>query len=472
MKFLPALAVLGVVLGPPAARAEEPAACPAKAAILALSDTVLAGRTTLPRLKARGFGAEAAYLQIRYGGLAADAATALVHGLREAGVREAIDLAGAFDASRGGFDAVPKDATSPAQFGVQISTLRAILLHGDAEKLLAAIAALPSDQQIPVSQRIVPAILDWPDARKAELAEAAGRHGLFFLQAGLAATQRDRKAWTRFVAGYPQPAKVADLISFWSWAPALVGNPGLPRISVQDAVAEAMRKTMHTVWVAAAREPERDFLMTYLNQTGDVAATAKAAQALLAEIDGGRIRPEGRFDPAWLAAYRALRSAATDPAAVDAGLAAIPFHGGRYLRTGGDITVREVIDRLVAAEALTSYLKGEAVALPDMPAELSAAFQPDWPLWAELAGMLKTAPLTALARDEAKAPVVAELLFAAGDHARLADFILAAEPAETRLSMATDFAMRLDRGCAGAMHHPAEALMLSGQPIFRFDPAQ
>lgn len=416
MKFLPALAVLGVVLGPPAARAEEPAACPAKAAILALSDTVLAGRTTLPRLKARGFGAEAAYLQIRYGGLAADAATALVHGLREAGVREAIDLAGAFDASRGGFDAVPKDATSPAQFGVQISTLRAILLHGDAEKLLAAIAALPSDQQIPVSQRIVPAILDWPDARKAELAEAAGRHGLFFLQAG--------------------------------------------------------RKTMHTVWVAAAREPERDFLMTYLNQTGDVAATAKAAQALLAEIDGGRIRPEGRFDPAWLAAYRALRSAATDPAAVDAGLAAIPFHGGRYLRTGGDITVREVIDRLVAAEALTSYLKGEAVALPDMPAELSAAFQPDWPLWAELAGMLKTAPLTALARDEAKAPVVAELLFAAGDHARLADFILAAEPAETRLSMATDFAMRLDRGCAGAMHHPAEALMLSGQPIFRFDPAQ
>ena len=90
----------------------------------------------------------------------------------------------------------------------------------------------------------------------------------------------------------------------------------------------------------------------------------------------------------------------------------------------------------------------------------------------ELAGSLKSAPLTPFAKDAAKAPIVAELLFVSGDPARLTDFVLTVEPAELKLALATDFAMRLDRTCASYMHHPAEALMLSGQPIFRFDPAK
>ena len=473
MRFLPALAAVGIAVLPYApARAEEPPACPAKSAILALSENVLAGRETLPRLKARGFGAEAAYLKIRYGALSVDAATTLAHGLREAGVREAIDLAGALDALGGGFDAVPKDTASAAQLGVLISTLKAVLDYGDAEKLLAAIAALPAEQQVTVSQRIVPAVVDWPDDRKIALAAIAARHGLSLLQAGLAATQQDPKAWARFTAAFPQPDKLPDLTRTWSWAPALMGNPMLPRLPADDAATDALRKSSNTVVIAAAREPERDFLMTYLNYTWDTAETAKAAQAVIAEVDAGRLRPEGLFDTAWLTAYRALRTATGDPARVEKTLADIQVHSRRYLRTADPLSVRDVIDRLIAVEALTPYLKDEAAALPAMPADLSARFQADWPLWTEVAGALKATPLAPLARDPLKALVVAELLFAAGDHARLGDFILAVEPAEPRLSLATDFAMRLDRTCASYMHHPAEALMLSGQPIFRFDPVK
>lgn len=90
----------------------------------------------------------------------------------------------------------------------------------------------------------------------------------------------------------------------------------------------------------------------------------------------------------------------------------------------------------------------------------------------ELSKSLKFVPLAPLAKDPLKAPIVAELLFAAGDHARLADFVLAVEPVETRLAIATDFAMRLDRGCQSYLHHSAEALLLAGQPIFKFDPAK
>ncbi|HEV7251071.1 MAG TPA: hypothetical protein VGN93_29200 [Shinella sp.] len=466
MRVLPVLAAAGLMVMSAAARAQEPAACPAKAAILALSDTVLAGRETLPRLKARGFGAEAAYLKIRYGGLSAEDATTLAHGLRDVGVREAIDLAGALDARRGGFDAVAVGPAGLPQFGVLISTVRAVLEQGDTEKLLAAIAALKADQQASIGQRIVAAVIDWPDERKAALAEAAGKHGLLLLQAGLIASQRDPKAWATFAAS--KPDRFADLVQAWNWAPGFVGNPALPR-PAQDAKAEAMRKSVHTVFIVAAREPERDFLMTYLNYTGDIADTEKAAQAVLAEIDAGRIRSEGLLDPAWLTAYRSLRATAADPAKVDTVLAEISFYAGRYLRTADGLSVRDVIDRLVAVEALTPFLKGEATAVPEMPEELSAKFQAQWPLWTEMAAALKAAPLTPLAKDPLEAPILAELLFAAGDHARLADVVLAAEPVEAKLAMATDFAMRLDRGCASFMYHQAEAVLLSGQPIFKFD---
>ena len=466
MKVLPVLAAAGLMVMSTAARAQDPAACPAKAAILALSDTVLAERETLPRLKARGFGAEAAYLKIRYGALSMDAAPPRARGLRDAGVREAIDLAGALDARREGFAAVAEDPAGLPQFGVLISTVRAVLEQGDAEKLLAAIAALKGDQQASIGQRIVAAVIDWPDERKAALAEGAGKHGLLLIQAGLIASQRDPKAWATFAAS--KPDRLADLVQAWNWAPGFVGNPALPR-PAQDAKAEAMRKSVHTVFIVAAREPERDFLMTYLNYTGDIADTEKAAQAVLAEIDGGDIRPEGLLDRAWLTAYRSLRATAADPAKVDTVLTEISFYAGRYLRTADGLSVRDVIDRLIAVEALTPFLKGEAAAVPEMPEEFSARFQAQWPLWTEMAAALKAAPLTPLAKDPLKAPIVAELLFAAGDHARLADVVLAAEPVEAKLAMATDFAMRLDRGCASTMYHQAEAVLLSGQPIFKFD---
>lgn len=469
MRFLPAMA-LGLTLFTPAAYAEDAATCPAKPVILAFSDTVLADREKLPRLKARGFGAEAAYLKIRYGGLSLDEATELAHGLRDAGVREAIDLAGAIDGARDGFDAL--DNADPVQLNGLVSTVRAILLHGDGDELLAAIASLPPERQIPVSGRIVPAIADRSDEEKAKLAASAGRYKLHFLQAGLVASQRDPNAWPVFVAGFPETARLADLTRMWSWAPALVGNPALPRIPVPDAAAQATQKNLHAIWIMAAKEPERDFLMTYLNQTGDVASAKKAAEAVLAEIAAGRIRPEGLLDPAWLVAYRTLRTAVADPAVVDTTLEIIPVNTRRVVPPTSSVSIRDLIDRIVAIDALAPYLTGKSDVLPDAPADISPKFRAEWPMWVELSKSLKSVPLTPLAKDPVKAPIVAELLFAAGDHARLADFVLAVEPVETRLAIAMDFSMRLDRSCQSYLHHPAEALLLAGQPIFKFDPAQ
>nr|WP_298100482.1 hypothetical protein [uncultured Shinella sp.] len=465
MRFVPALA-LGLSLLATTARAEGPAACPAQATILAFSDAVLTERGKLPRLKARGFGAEAAYLKIRYGKLSMEDAAALANGLRDAGVREALDLAGAIDATRGGYDALK--VSDPVQLNGLISTLRAILQHGDGEKLFSAIASLPPERRTSLLGSVVPAVIDWPDADKVKLAASAGRHKLFFVQAGLAASQRDANAWPVFVAGFADQSMIPDLTRMWNWAPALVGRPALPRIPLPDAKMQAMQKSLHTVTVAAAQEPERDFLMTYVNQTGSIPPAEKAAQAVMAEIAAGRIKPGGLLNTAWLTAYRVLRENEADPTVVDGTLESIDVH----MRAVGDVSVRDVIDRVIATDTLTPYLTGKSADLPAMPKDISAKFQAKWPLWTELAGSLKSSPLTPFAKDEAKAPIVAELLFAAGDPSRLADFVLAAEPAEMKLALATDFAMRLDRTCASVLSHPAEALMLAGQPIFKFDPAK
>lgn len=466
MRFLPALALGFSVLSTTTVHAEGTAACPAEAAILAFSDTVLADREKLPRLKARGFGAEAGYLKIRYGGLSMDDAATLAHGLRDAGVRDAIDLAGAIDATRGGYDALK--VSDPVEFNGLISTLRAILQAGDGEKLFTAIAGLPPERRTSLLGSIVPAVVDWPDEEKAKLAASAGRHKLFYVQAGLAASQRDPNAWPVFVAGFADQSMIPDLTRMWNWAPALVGRPALPRIPLPDAGMQAQQKSLHTVTVAAAQEPERDFLMTYVNQTGSIPPAEKAAQAVMADIEAGRIKSGGLLNTAWLTAYRVLRENEADPTVVDGTLESIDVH----MRAVGDVSVRDVIDRVIAIDTLTPYLTGKSADLPDMPKDISAKFQGKWPLWTELAASLKSSPLAPFAKDEVKAPIVAELLFAAGDTARLADFVLTVEPPEMKLALATDFAMRLDRSCASYTHHPAEALMLSGQPIFRFDPAK
>ena len=127
-----------LVLTSAASAAEEPKVCDERAAILALAETVLAERSQLPRFPARRFGAEAAYLKMRYTPMSLDDAAVLANDLREAGVREAVDLAGAIDATRGGMDALPAESAGQNGFASGPTTLRAIVLRGETEKLIDA----------------------------------------------------------------------------------------------------------------------------------------------------------------------------------------------------------------------------------------------------------------------------------------------------------------------------------------------
>src|SRR5688572_8723482 len=89
----------------PGAALAQDQACPYAPAIVALSDTVIEGREALAKLPARRYGADAAYLEIRYGALGDAEAEALIQSLIDAGARGTEELGLTLAISEGGVEA-------------------------------------------------------------------------------------------------------------------------------------------------------------------------------------------------------------------------------------------------------------------------------------------------------------------------------------------------------------------------------
>ncbi|MDO9417587.1 hypothetical protein [Pararhizobium sp.] len=473
--FLATIAFLiaAIVVAP--AAAEGPACNPQ--ALLSLVNTALAGQASLSKFAVRRYGAKASFLKIRYGGLKEEEAAALLDGLLDAKVQGADELALAWSIHTLGDHAalarLTKDRAGLLTSSLGTSAIRALLLTKDGpEILMDRIAATPKDRLGTVANAIMIAMLDQPDALKEKIAALAEARDIPVVSpviaAQLIATQSDSKAWDAFAKRRAAKGDITELTRTAYWMPGLVGKPALKRDG-QTAEMDAMRADVHMVAISAAFEPEFDFLMTFLNQTGDTKSAAAAAKALKAAVEAGEVRRNGTFDAAWLLVYRELVKATSDRARIDGLLAAISFQPGRYA-SSGRFTLGDIIDRLLTVEALTPFLTGTSSDLPNPPADLSEAMKAEWSNWTSMAPMVKEGRVPEGLGDMAHLfGIVAELLYAKGDIDGLRALIAKAPAGETRVFTATDFATRLDRQCNSYLAHPAEAVLVSGQPIFKFD---
>ena len=94
----------------------------------------------------------------------------------------------------------------------------------------------------------------------------------------------------------------------------------------------------------------------------------------------------------------------------------------------------------------------------------------DWSTWQTAADLIRAGGDLGLLESGPKTQAIAsELLFATGQQHQLASFITTAKPDEMTVSLAEDFAARMDRSCYGYLNFPAEALTIPDPPIFRFD---
>lgn len=448
--------------------------CPQRETILSFSDIVLADWATFAPKAGYKYGAEAAYLKIRYTPLPDEQILVLLANLLQQNeYASADDLAMAWYLHHFGYKAL--QASAGAKFddnfsGIGISGIRALLLQEGGEKVMmtrfAASPFMPLDgsgQAFTVAGGIVAAaIADQPDVLKERVARAAEAHGLYEIANSVSASEKDISAWDRFMARGSAKDNSDKLMHYANFARAMVGHPWV------KAAKTVKEDRLQRIMAATALEAEESFLKhVMMIDSGNEVATLVAERLVLSMLHDRVIKRRGAMDITWLFEYRAAVALAGQ-SAVEAAFDAKPYDGNRYVRTSGAFTVRDVIDRLLAVEALQAYLTRKIDAMPPKPEDLSDKI--NWPRWTEMATKVRDGTVSPiLAADLETFGVVTELLFAKGDQEALRAFIRQAPSGEARLAVANDFAMRLDRACAAYLYHPGEAFTLNGRPIFKFD---
>lgn len=449
-----------------AAQAGE--SCDFQGEIIKLSDYVLANRTALGKLRQKRHGTISAYLKLRYGRLDETDATALMMPLVEAKAARASELMLAWAIPAYGTEAaiaiVGEKNAELDLLGASPSVPRAVILKDGVAAFAERLKGLDQKRRIAIESRVAPTLLDRFDTVKSELGRQAEAEGLVQLAAGLAAIQQDPEAWKEFAARVEDSQAVDAAVTTWQWAPALVGNPRIRQAGMQSGTRAEDRDRMHDVLIAAAQIPELDFLTSYLNQTGDVEATARVAGTIRTIADD-KSRPAWTMDRAWITTYLELLTVTGKPDVVDNTLNLIGYNGTRHYEG----SVRNALDWMIAADALTGYVTKTSEDR-EMPALLGKAMQADWRTWQAAAEAIRSGADLAPFRAEPKSlAIVAELLFAAGEEARLAAFLTGAEADAASVELAEDFANRMDRICYGYLNFPAEGLAIPHTPIFRFD---
>jgi hypothetical protein len=248
------------------------------------------------------------------------------------------------------------------------------------------------------------------------------------------------------------------------WLPSLKGKPPLPRAPAENAQGEITRSLIHQVGIAAAQVPEREYLSTYLNQTGDFAGAGRAAAAI---IDLTREGAAIDMETAWLVTYESLVESRSDRADMDRTLRGILFEGTRF---GGD-NVREVLDTMLALEALKQLAATGTGTVPARVEGTSDAFQVQYPAWKEAATAIGTGgDLTPFRASGRRLSIAANLMFAAGHDELLAKFLTSTVPNTDSIKLAELFAEALDRRCGAFLSFPAESVLMPGMPMFKFEP--
>jgi hypothetical protein len=452
--------------------AQTQASCPARDAILQLSDVVIGKRGALKRLEARNFGIEAAFLKIRYGELPPAEVEALLASPQLEDARGLADLVFAWSVHNLGL-AATAERIGPQAMEASIlaspSSIRALVLREAEDVVVNAFAALEGAQSGAVAA-IYTAIIDLDDARKARVVAEAVEKDQWLLAVAVAATMRDQEAWPTALGNIADSEEAIQLSRSFRFLPRLVGNPDLPLAPGEESFDPVGRKRLNDIIGIAAMQPQLDFLSTYVNYSGLVDETTAASAALLSALDTGTVARKGPLDAGWLVTYRALVEASADDAALDETLRNITPRA-RAFRT----SIAETLDWIIAVDALRAYVRGESDEYPDAPPHgPGGTLGADWNTWTRIAEFIVsgTSLVVIAGNNERELAMAAELLLVRDDPISVAWVLDNAAPTATVLNLATDFADRMDRQCEGYTWHMAESLLLAGQPIYKFDNAR
>jgi hypothetical protein len=416
----------------------------------------------------KSYGADAAYLTLHYGNMSETEVDGLLKALIAQNVVAGRSFVQAYLISRFGYD----EATQRLQsFGQNVgkgsldtSVIRQL---AKANRFDVAISALVKQTTPPDANRpLGDAMADFPDADKRRFARAAEAAGLYAMAGGIYASMGDRSDWPGYIKrnfkkpGFPRLRYT--ILAFSAYHPELPPMPD-PRNGRNSLM---IRKYIRTDYAAGFRLPHVSLPLAYGSRIQfEPLFSAKASDKLIKLIDQGSIKATDNMDESWLIAFREIVARSGDARATMEKMERIPFNGRRHLATNAG----ELLNWMLAVEAITPWLRHPDGAFPDIPENAGDSLRVNWPSWRIVATAIKTGDFSQVEdRYGDMAAMTAELLFAKGDYRKLAALIEILPSADSRLSLAADFAARLDRLCDSRLYFPGEGVMGPAALLYDF----
>ncbi|UVC10654.1 hypothetical protein IHQ71_08745 [Rhizobium sp. TH2] len=422
----------------------------------------------------KSYGVDAAYLTLHYGNISEPEAEGLLKALIAQNVVAGRSFVQAYLISRYGYDEATQRLQSFRQtvgYGSLDTTV--IRQLAKANRFDVAISALvkqttPPDANRPLGDAM--AVIDFPDADKRRFAQAAEAAGLYAMAGGIYASMGDRSDWPGYIKrnfkkpGFPRLRYT--FLAFSAYHPELPPMPD-PRNGRNSLM---IRKYVRTDYAAGFRLPHVSLPLAYGSRIHfEPLFSAKASDKLIKLIDQGAIKPTDNMDESWLVAFREIAARIGDPRGTMEKMERIGFDGRRHLRTNAG----EILNWMLAVEAIAPWLNNPGDEFPDIPDEAGESLRVNWQTWRTVGTAIEAGDLQSLDRRDEKASAIAtELLFAKGDYQALTELVASVPSPWLKLRLAEDFSTRLDRLCDSRLYFPGEGVMGPAALLYDFDVAK
>lgn len=449
-------------------------ACVHAPLIRQMAQTVIEKRTDLPRLMQARYGDLSAFYAIEYGG--ADAAE-VFDNLRAEGQRPPRLL----DDLQWAYVLFQPDGLQMwrvrGEAGVrevpvlQPSTLRALLLADNGMTYFEQLALARADETLaprfngmnPFGMHVAIAVSDQPVDVRLAIAQNAEAAGELWMAGAVLADLPDRATFDAFVVRHADAEAFARMEPYSmlriSTLGALTGDA--PLMGPDETQKQSDGVQFWTYRAAMAGQPS-DFLMIYLNQSGQVMQSLLTANMLVAAVEDGALDPVADPEEAWLAIYRGLL-AQSNQDGVQQTLSSFDWPQKSIRSYAGN--AMESLDVMVAKDAFGPFVRGETDELP-MSANGFAGTQ-DWTVWSNVAQAVRDDTPDDIAPEQVW--IAAELLWEAGAFQKAADLTTERMEIADAIKFLADGMRRLDAICGPKIGVPGGALRYGGMVVFRFD---
>jgi hypothetical protein len=461
-----------IVAGAPALAATT-RSCPYSTEITALADGLLSDLHSANPGVARAFGRDAAFVKLYYGTLDEDGIDAVLGELQGGHAESASAFAFAYYLTSLGFDQAKQKMGAGLQSAIEgpidLTLMRALAKAGRFD---LAVTRMSKFTLQPQRRRFLPLALPFIDNTAAErlrLAAMADKGGAVVLAGELYASLPDDSGWNAYLKRHFRELGYLNLGGNFFVFSAMNADKQPLRNPKNRSDGVMFRTFVQRVSATAWLVPGPSLLYQYLAQFKfQPVYPSRAAIALRAAYDRHDLKPSGPVEQGWLATYRALVVATEKdaPGLVAANMQKVKIASRRYL----DGSAGDILDTMLAGEAIGPWLANPAAPFPAPPPLASKALKAGWERWRAVAVAIRDhREMKGSAVDAATRGMTADLLYAGRDAGRLVA-VIGAEPNDAlRQRLEIDFISRLDRLCDASLYFPGEGLFLRDSTIYRFD---